>query len=196
MILPIVAYGDPVLKKKATEITAEYPNLKELVDNMHETMYGAYGLGIAAPQIGLSIRLFVVDASPFAEDKELSQEERDYLNNFKHTFINPVILEETGEEWAFNEGCLSIPDVREDVFRKPNVKIEYYDLDFKKHTIELTGIAARIVQHEYDHIEGVLFTDKLSALKKRLIKGKLANISKGKVGIDYRMRFPNQKKKR
>jgi len=196
MILPIVAYGDPVLKKKATEITTEYPNLKELVDNMHETMYGAYGIGIAAPQIGLSIRLFVVDASPFAEDKELSQEERDYLNNFKHTFINPVIIEETGEEWAFNEGCLSIPDVREDVFRKPNVKIEYYDLDFKKHTVELTGIAARIVQHEYDHIEGVLFTDKLSALKKRLIKSKLSNISKGKVGIDYRMRFPNQKKKR
>ena len=196
MILPIVAYGDPVLKKKATEITAEYPKLKELVENMHETMYGAYGLGIAAPQIGLAIRLFVVDASPFAEDKELDEEEREYLNNFKHTFINPVILEETGEEWAFNEGCLSIPDVREDVFRKPNVKIEYYDLDFKKQTIELDGIAARIVQHEYDHIEGILFTDKLSALKKRLIKSKLANISKGKVGIDYRMRFPNQKKKR
>jgi peptide deformylase len=196
MILPIVAYGDPVLKQKAKEITAEYPKLKELVDNMHETMYGAYGLGIAAPQIGLAIRLFVVDASPFAEDKELDQEEREYLNNFKHTFINPTILEETGEEWAFNEGCLSIPDVREDVFRKPNIKIEYYDLDFKKHTVELDGIAARIVQHEYDHIEGVLFTDKLSALKKRLIKSKLANISKGKVGIDYRMRFPNQKKKR
>lgn len=196
MILPIVAYGDPVLKKKATEITAEYPKLKELVENMHETMYGAYGLGIAAPQIGLAIRLFIVDASPFAEDKELDQEEREYLNNFKHTFINPVILEETGEEWAFNEGCLSIPDVREDVFRKPNVKIEYYDLDFKKQTMELDGIAARIVQHEYDHIEGILFTDKLSALKKRLIKSKLTNISKGKVGIDYRMRFPNQKKKR
>ncbi len=196
MILPIVAYGDPVLKQKAKEITAEYPKLKELVENMHETMYGAYGLGIAAPQIGLAIRLFVVDASPFAEDKELDEEEREYLNNFKHTFINPVILEETGEEWAFNEGCLSIPDVREDVFRKPNVKIEYYDLDFKKQTMELDGIAARIVQHEYDHIEGILFTDKLSALKKRLIKSKLTNISKGKVGIDYRMRFPNQKKKR
>lgn len=196
MILPIVAYGDPVLKQKAKGITPEHPKLKDLVANMFETMYEAYGLGIAAPQIGLAIRLFIVDTSPFAEDEDLEQEERDFLGAFKHTFINPEIIEETGEEWAFNEGCLSIPDVREDVFRKPNIVIEYYDLDFNKQTLELSGLAARVVQHEYDHIEGILFTDKLSALKKRLIKSKLLNISKGKVNIDYRMRFPNKKKKR
>lgn len=196
MILPIVAYGDPVLKQKAKEITKDYPNLKDLIANMHETMYKAFGLGIAAPQIGLAIRMFIVDTSPFAEDEALGDEERAFLETFKHVFINPTILEESGDEWAFNEGCLSIPDVREDVFRKPKIKIEFYDEDFKKHTMELDGLAARVVQHEYDHIEGVLFTDKLSALKKRLIKSKLTNISKGKVSIDYRMRFPNQKKKR
>jgi len=196
MILPVVAYGDPVLKKKGKEITKDYPNLKELIANMHETMYGAYGVGLAAPQIGLPIRLFLVDTSPFAEDEVLDKEERDFLKTFKHTFINPVILEESGDEWAFNEGCLSIPDVREDVFRQPNIKIQYQDEDFNTHTMELDGLAARVFQHEYDHIEGVLFTDKLSSLKKRLIKGKLTNISKGKINVDYRMRFPNAKKRR
>lgn len=196
MILPIVAYGDPVLKVKAKDITPEYPKLEALIENMKETMYNAFGIGLAAPQIGLPIRLFLIDASPFAEDEVLDDEERAFLETFKHTFINPVILEETGDEWAFNEGCLSIPDVREDVFRKPNIKIEYLDEDFKKQTLALSGLAARVFQHEYDHIEGVLFTDKLSALKKRLIKSKLANISKGKISVDYRMRFPNMKKKR
>ncbi len=196
MILPIVAYGDPVLKQKAKDITQEYPKLKELIENMYETMYGAYGVGLAAPQIGLAIRMFIVDASPFADDEVLEEEERSYLKDFKHTFINPVIIEESGDEWAFNEGCLSIPDVREDVFRQPNIKVEYLDEDFNKQTLELDGLAARVFQHEYDHIEGVLFTDKLSALKKRLIKSKLLNISKGKINVDYRMRFPNQKKKR
>jgi len=196
MILPIVAYGDPVLKKQAKEITKDYPNLDTLIDNMFETMYGAYGVGLAAPQIGLSIRLFIVDASPFAEDDDLSKEEQETLKNFKRVFINPVILEESGDEWAFNEGCLSIPDVREDVFRQPNIKIQYQDQDFNTHTEELSGLAARVFQHEYDHIEGVLFTDKLSPLKKRLIKGKLANISKGKINVDYRMKFPLMKKKR
>ena len=196
MILPIVAYGDPVLKKQAKEITKDYPNLDTLIDNMFETMYGAYGVGLAAPQIGLSIRLFIVDASPFAEDDDLSKEEQQQLKDFKRVFINPTILEETGDEWAFNEGCLSIPDVREDVFRQPNIKIQYQDQDFNTHTEELSGLAARVFQHEYDHIEGVLFTDKLSALKKRLIKGKLANISKGKINVDYRMKFPLMKKKR
>jgi peptide deformylase len=196
MILPIVAYGDPVLKKQAKEITKDYPNLDTLIDNMFETMYGAYGVGLAAPQIGLSIRLFIVDASPFAEDDDLSKEEKEQLKDFKRVFINPIILEETGDEWAFNEGCLSIPDVREDVFRQPNIKIQYQDQDFNTHTEELSGLAARVFQHEYDHIEGVLFTDKLSALKKRLIKGKLANISKGKINVDYRMKFPLMKKKR
>ena len=196
MILPIVAYGDPVLKKKATEVTKSYPKLNALIVNMYETMYAANGVGLAAPQIGLSIRLFIIDASPFAEDEALEEKEKEQLKNFKHTFINPKIIEEQGDEWAFNEGCLSIPDVREDVFRKPNIKVEYYDDAFKKHTIELDGLSARVFQHEYDHIEGVLFTDKLSSLKKRLIKAKLNNISKGKVKIEYRMRFPHIKKKR
>lgn len=196
MILPIVAYGDPVLKQKGKEITPEYPKLKELIENMRETMYNAYGVGLAAPQIGLPIRLFLVDASPFAEDEDLNEDERETLENFKHTFINPKIIKEEGDEWAFNEGCLSIPNVREDVFRQPNITVEYQDEDFKTHTVALTGLAARVFQHEYDHIEGVLFTDKLSPLKKRLIKSKLANISKGKVNVDYRMRFPNLKKKR
>ena len=196
MVLPIVAYGDPVLKIKAKEIAKEYPNLKALIANMEETMHGAFGVGLAAPQIGLPIRMFLVDASPFADDDVLDDDERALLENFKHTFINPTILEESGDEWAFNEGCLSIPDVREDVFRKPNIKVEYFDENFKKHTMELDGLAARVFQHEYDHIEGVLFTDKLSSLKKRLIKGKLLNISKGKIAVDYRMKFPNMKKKR
>jgi len=196
MILPIVAYGTPVLRKKATEISEDYPKLKELLENMYETMYGAFGVGLAAPQIGLPIRIFLVDASPFAEDDVLDDDERAFLKNFKQTFINAKILEEDGDEWVFNEGCLSIPDVREDVFRKPNITIEYYDENFKKHTKTFSGLAARIIQHEYDHIEGILFTDKLSSFKKRLIKGKLTNISKGKITVDYRMRFPEMKKKR
>ncbi len=196
MILPIVAYGDPVLRKKGAEISKEYPKLEQLLESMYETMYEAFGVGLAAQQIGLPIRLFIVDTSPFAEDEDLAQEERDFLKDFKQTFINPKILDEEGDEWAFNEGCLSIPDVREDVFRQPNIVIEYYDEAFKKHKKEFSGLAARVVQHEYDHIEGVLFTDKISTLKKRLIKGKLANISKGKIKVDYRMRFPDVKKKR
>ncbi|GAA4270537.1 peptide deformylase [Hyunsoonleella aestuarii] len=196
MILPIVAYGDPVLKKKAEDITNEYPNLDALLDNMYETMYNAYGVGLAAPQIGLPIRLFLVDTEPFADDESLSEEEQKTLKNFKQTFINAKIINEEGEDWAFNEGCLSIPDVREDVFRQPKITIEYLDEQFEKHTKVFDGLIARVIQHEYDHIEGVLFTDKLSSLKKRLIKGRLANISKGKIRVDYKMRFPNQKKKR
>ncbi len=196
MILPIVAYGDPVLKKKAGDITKDYPKLKELLDNMYETMDGALGVGLAAPQIGLPIRLFIVDASPFAEDDVFTPEEQTELKNFKRTFINAKITNEEGDEWAFNEGCLSIPDVREDVFRQPVITIEYFDENFEKHVETFEGLIARVIQHEYDHIEGILFTDKLSTLKKRLIKGKLANISKGKISVDYRMRFPNQKKKR
>ncbi len=196
MILPIVAYGDPVLKKKATNITKDYPNLSELITNMYETMENAYGVGLAAPQIGLPIRMFVIDAEPFADDESLSEEEQAFLKGFRKTFINAKITNEEGDEWAFNEGCLSIPDVREDVFRKPKITIEYFDENFDKHTETFDGLAARVIQHEYDHIEGVLFTDKLSSLKKRLIKSKLNNISKGNIRIDYKMRFPNQKKKR
>ncbi|WP_438978088.1 peptide deformylase [Polaribacter sp.] len=194
MILPIVAYGDPVLRKVAKEIDADYPNLKELIANMKETMYNASGVGLAAPQIGKDIRLFVIDASPFAEDDDLSEEDRAALKDFNRVFINAEIIEEEGEEWAFNEGCLSIPDVRQDVFRQPKVTFTYQDEDFNTHTETLEGLAARVFQHEYDHIEGILFTDKLSSLKKRLIKKKLDNISKGKIRADYRMRFPNLKK--
>lgn len=196
MILPIVAYGDPVLRKKAKEINKDYPKLNELIENMYETMYGAYGVGLAAPQIGLPIRLFLVDTQPFSEDEDLSEKEREQMKNFKKTFINAKILEEVGDEWAFNEGCLSIPDVREDVFRQPKIKIQYQDENFETHTEEYDGLIARVIQHEYDHIEGVLFTDKLSSFKKRLIKGKLNNISKGKIKIDYKMRFPAMSKKR
>ncbi len=196
MILPILAYGDPVLRKVAKDITKDYPKLDELISNMTETMKNAQGVGLAAPQIGHPIRLFLVDASPFAEDEELTEEEQASLENFKKVFINAQIVDEVGDEWAFNEGCLSIPDVREDVFRQSDIVIEYQDENFEKHKDTFTGIVARIIQHEYDHIEGILFTDKLSPLKKRLIKTKLSNISKGKVSIDYRMRFPNAKKKR
>lgn len=196
MILPIIAYGDPVLRKLGKSIDKDYPALESLLDNMFETMYGAKGIGLAAPQIGLPIRIFIVDATPFKDDEELELEERNFLSTFKQVFINAQIIDETGDEWVFNEGCLSIPDVREDVFRNETVKIEYLDEKFEKHTKEFSGIAARIIQHEYDHIQGILFTDKLSSLKKRLIKGKLANISKGKIRIDYRMRFPHMKKKR
>ncbi|PKQ44303.1 peptide deformylase [Confluentibacter flavum] len=195
MILPIVAYGDPVLKKKAEDISKDYPNLDTLIADMFETMYNAFGVGLAAPQIGLPIRLFLVDTAPFS-DEDLSEEEQMALKMFKRVFINAKILNEEGQEWVFNEGCLSIPDVREDVLRKPKITVEYLDENFKKHTDVFEGLIARVVQHEYDHIEGVLFTDKLSGLKKRLIKGKLNKISKGEIDVDYRMRFPNAKKKR
>lgn len=196
MILPIVAYGDPVLRKETEEITKDYPNLDKVLENMFETMYEARGIGLAAPQVNLPIRLFIVDASPFGDDEDLSEEEQNFVSNFKRVFINARIIEESGDEWAFNEGCLSIPDVREDVFRQPTIVLEYQDENFKKHKETFSGMVARIIQHEYDHIEGILFTDKLSPLKKRLIKGRLANISKGNVSIEYRMKFPNAKKKR
>jgi peptide deformylase len=196
MILPIVAYGDPILKKRASEISKSTPKLDETILNMYESMYGAHGVGLAAPQVGLSIRLFLVDTSPFADDEEYSVEEQEKLKDFKRTFINAKIIEETGVEWSFNEGCLSIPNVREEVLRKPVIKVEYLDENFNTHTETFDGLIARVIQHEYDHIEGILFTDKVSTLKKRLLKGKLSNISKGKTSVDYRMRFPNISKKR
>jgi peptide deformylase len=196
MILPIIAYGDPVLKKVGVDINKDYPEFDGLLENMFDTMYNASGVGLAAPQIGLAIRLFLVDTTPFSEDEDLTVEEQNVLNGFKRVFINAKILNEEGDEWAFNEGCLSIPDVREDVFRQPKITIKYLDENFKEFTESFDGLIARVIQHEYDHIEGVLFTDKLSSLKKRLIKGRLNNISKGKVDVDYRMRFPDQKKKR
>ena len=194
MILPIVAYGDPVLRKVASPIDADYPELETLISNMKETMYNASGVGLAAPQIGKAIRLFLIDASPFADDEDLSEKDRSSLKTFNKVFINAKIIKEEGEEWVFNEGCLSIPDVREDVARHEKITIEYQDEDFKTHTEVLDGLTARVFQHEYDHIEGILFTDKLSSLKKRILKKKLENISKGKIRADYRMRFPNLKK--
>ena len=194
MILPIVAYGDPVLRKMGKQIPKDYPNLDELIANMRETMKNAQGVGLAAPQIGKDIRLFMIDASPFSENEELDEEERNFLKNFNKIFINAEIIEEEGDEWAFNEGCLSIPNINEDVFRNETIHIEYVDENFEKQKESLNGVAARIFQHEYDHIEGILFTDKLSTLKKRLLKKKLENISKGIVDVDYRMKFPKQKK--
>ena len=189
MILPIRAFGDSVLRKKCQEINKDYPNLKELIENMFETMNGANGIGLAAPQIGLDIRLFIIDVSPLADDEDYA-EIADELKSFKKVFINAKILEESGAEWKFNEGCLSIPDVREDVKRKETILIEYFDENFVKHTETFSDIRARVIQHEYDHIEGILFTDHLSTLKKKLVKGKLNKITNGEVSISYKMRFP------
>lgn len=197
MILPIVAYGDPVLKKEGEEISKEYPGLDDLIANMFETMYEASGVGLAAPQIGLGIRIFIVDASPFAEPDEGETEpdpKAEGLEGFKKVFINPIIEEENGEEWGFNEGCLSIPKIREEVFRKEQIVISYYDENWVLKEETYDGYAARIIQHEYDHIDGILFTDYLTPLKKRLLKKKLQNISKGEIDVDYRMRFPVRKK--
>ena len=184
MILPIVAFGAPVLRKKCVDITTDYPEFETILANMWETMYKASGIGLAAPQINKGIRLFLIDTTPFVDDEEETEEVI-----VKQAFINARIIEETGEEWVFNEGCLSIPDVREDVSRKSTVTIEYMDENFKKHTTTFDGLTARVIQHEYDHIDGILFTDKISALRKRMIKGKLMDISKGKVNAAYKMRF-------
>lgn len=196
MILPIIAYGHPVLKRKAEVINKDYPKLKELIENMFETMYNASGVGIAAPQIGLSIRLFIVDTNPFAEDDSLSDNDRNQLKSFKKIFINPIIIDEKGDEWSFEEGCLSIPNIREGVLRQQEITIQYFDEKFNKHTDSFDGLLARVIQHEYDHIEGILFTDKLSSFKKQLLKKKLLKISSGKLSFDYEMQFFKSSKKR
>ena len=196
MILPIVAYGDPVLRKVGEELTKDYPDLKKLIADMFETMNAALGVGIAAPQIGKAIRLFIVDTKPFSdrdeEDEEFTPEELELLKEFKQVFINAKIVKEEGEEWPFNEGCLSIPKIREDVLRKPQIRIKYVDENFVAHDETYDGLIARVIQHEYDHIEGKLFTDKVSPLRRRLLQGKLSDISKGKVKVTYKMRFPNK----
>ncbi|MEQ8517900.1 MAG: peptide deformylase [Cytophagales bacterium] len=181
MIYPIVAYGDPVLKKRARDINKDELNLKQLVADMYETMYQAKGVGLAGPQIGKNLRIFVIDGEPMEEDE---------LIGFKQAFINPEIEDEFGDDWTFEEGCLSIPNIRENVDRPEMLKIKYYDENWNFHEEEYEGLKARIIQHEYDHIEGILFTDHLSGFKKRILKGKLNNISKGKVEVDYKMRFP------
>jgi peptide deformylase len=199
MILPIVAYGDPVLRKVGEEITKDYPGLEKLIADMFETMYNSSGIGLAAPQIGKAIRLFLVDTKPFVADEivedeedEFTAEERKLLGSFCKVFINAKIVNEEGEEWAFNEGCLSIPKIREDVLRKSELRIQYYDQHFNYFDEIYGGLIARVIQHEYDHIEGKLFTDRISPLRRRLLKGKLTDISKGKVKVTYKMRFPNK----
>ena len=189
MILPILAYGNPVLKKKAKNVSNDFINLKEFIENMWETMNNANGVGLAAPQVGLSFRIFIVDTSPFADSESMNKDEFELVSSFKKVFINPVIINETGNKWDFNEGCLSIPEVRADVKRPKTILIKYFDEEFNQHQHSFNGIIARVVQHEYDHIEGVLFTDKISALKRKLLKGKLIDISKGKIKTDYKMKF-------
>lgn len=196
MTLPIVAYGDPVLRKSGQPIGPDYPELDQLIANMWETMYKAKGVGLAAPQIGLPIRLFVIDTSPFSEDEDFTEEEKTVLKDFKRVFINPEMIQEEGKNWSFNEGCLSIPDIREDVSRKDTITIRYMDEKFKEHEESFNGLLARVIQHEYDHVEGILFTDKLSSLKRRLLKARLNNISKGNIVVEYKMRFPAVKKGR
>ena len=189
MILPIMSYGNSVLKKRALPISLKTKNIKILIQNMWETMYAAKGVGLAAPQIGKSIRLFIVDTYPFSENEDLSINERKFLKTFKKVFINPEIVEENGNECVFNEGCLSIPGIREDVKRKDSIIIKFQDSNGKFIKESFSGIAARVIQHEYDHIEGILFTDKLSYLKKKTIKRKLTEISTGKIKVDYSMKF-------
>lgn len=189
MILPVVAYGHPLLRRVAEEIDKDYPDLKELIENMYETMYSSSGVGLAAPQINLSIRMFVLDASPFADEVPEAE-------GFKRAFINPNIIEEEGEEWSFNEGCLSIPEIREDVLRKPKIRIQYYDENFIYHDEQYDNVMARIIQHEYDHLDGILFVDRVSSIRKVLLKRKLQDISKGNISVHYKMIFPKKKKGR
>ncbi len=181
MIYPIIVYGDAVLRKRATDIK-EGTDLTDLIKDMYETMHAAHGIGIAAPQIGKSIRLFVVDGTTLDDEPTLV--------DFKRIFVNPTILDETGDEWDFEEGCLSIPNIREDIARPEKVRIKYFDENWKAHEEEFDGMKARIIQHEYDHLEGKLFIDYLTSLKKRMIKSKLGNISRGIVDIDYRILAP------
>lgn len=183
MILPVYAYGHPVLRKVAKDVDKEDKDLPAFIDDLFETMYHSDGVGLAAPQVGKSVRVFIVDASPMAEDEPS-------LEGFKKIFINAKIVEETGDKWTFNEGCLSIPGIREDVDRHPTIKIQYYDENWEYHEDVYDGIKARIIQHEYDHLDGVLFPDKLAPLKKRLLKARLTAITKGKVEVNYRMKFP------
>ncbi|MCE2787221.1 MAG: peptide deformylase [Bacteroidota bacterium] len=182
MILPIVAFGDPVLRKKAVNISKDYDGLEMLLDSMFETMYASHGVGLAAPQVGKSINLFMLDTAPFEDEKYPA---------LKKVFINPEIIDESGEIWEFEEGCLSIPHIRENVKRYTSLTIRYQNENFEQLEESYDGIAARVIQHEYDHCQGKLFVDHLSELKKRLLKNKLISISKGAVKVDYRMRFPS-----
>lgn len=191
MILPIVAYGHPVLRKVATDITPEYPQLDKFIEDMWETMYASNGVGLAAPQVNKDIRFFLVDTVQMYNNME-EEEKAEYPGDtgLKAVFINAHIAELEGDEWLYNEGCLSIPKIREDIYRQEQVTLNYCDEQFVQHTKTFTGITARVILHEYDHIEGKLFIDHLSPLKRKLMKGKLNDISKGKVKVDYKMLFP------
>ena len=190
MIYPIIAFGDPVLRKITVDIDKS-EDVKKLSEDMFETMYNAKGVGLAAPQIGLNLRIFVVDGRPFNEGEDMEERDKDpSLIDFKQVFINADILDEKGKQWAFEEGCLSIPDIREDVYRPEFVTINFFDENWVEHTKTYEGLAARIIQHEYDHIDGILFTDHLNPVKKRMLKNKLAKITKGIVDVDYKMKFP------
>lgn len=179
----VTVYGDALLRKKAQKVDKEHEGLSDIIENMWETMYSSDGVGLAAPQVGKSIRIFIVDASSGADEEP-------ELADFKKVFINPEIVETYGEEWIMNEGCLSLPEIREDVSRPDYVRIKYFDENFTEHNEVYNGYAGRIIQHEYDHLEGVLFIDYLSPLKKRLLKGKLTNIARGKVQPHYRIKVP------
>jgi len=182
MILPVYVVGSPVLRKVSEDIDASYPEIKELISNMFDTMYFSDGVGLAAPQVGKSIRLFVIDASPMAEDYP-------ELENFKRVFINANIVERFGEPWSFNEGCLSIPNLRENVIREESIRIQYLDENFQPHEDVFSGVAARVIQHEYDHLEGVLFIDKLAQIRKRMLQGKVNAISKGRFSATYKTKL-------
>jgi peptide deformylase len=188
MVYPIVMYGDPVLRKRAKEIEKGSIDVKALVQDMYETMYAAHGIGLAAPQIGKSLRVFVVDGTTLEDE-----DEKEDMTGFKKAFINPVLVEETGEEWDFEEGCLSIPNIRENVARQEKVRVRYVDEDWNQKEEEYGGMKARIIQHEYDHLDGKMFIDYLTPLKKRMLKGKLSDISKGDVITEYRIAAPLRK---
>ncbi len=189
MILPVVAYGHPVLKKVAEDIPPEYPDLEQFIADMWETMYLSDGVGLAAPQVNRSVRMFVIDATAFAEKYPEAA-------LFKKTFLNASIYKEEGDEFSFNEGCLSFPGLREDIMRKPVIHIRYFDEHFLEHDERYDGVIARVIQHEYDHIEGIVFVDRIPSLKKMLLKRRLSDISKGNVDVSYRMLFPQVKKGR
>lgn len=187
MVLPITAYGHPVLRKVAKEIDQDYPGLDEFLQNMWDTMYYSEGIGLAAPQVNKSIRIFIIDASPYGDQVPEAKD-------FSQTFINPRIVDRRDEEKLVEEGCLSIPQIREEVKRKDTIDIEYYDADWNFQKSTFSGMLSRIIQHEYDHIDGILFTDHLSSMRKTMLRSKLSNISKGNIDVDYKMIFPFMKK--
>lgn len=188
MIFPVVAFGHPNLRKVSEDIDKDYPGLDQFIADMFETMYASNGVGLAAPQVNRNIRLFIIDATPYAEDFPGE-------TDLKKVFINAHIIEESGEEWSFNEGCLSIPEIREDVIRKPELRIQYYDENFNFHDDRIKGVLARVIQHEYDHLDGVLFVDLINPLRKMMLKRKLNDISKGLIKTDYKMIYPQARKK-